>query len=172
MNECDCCNGATHEEVLSQIHRNIRDHEFHVVGVLAPEPWSYTVGLSSRGLPELVVTGLQTGLAHQLITSVGYALIEGCSLPDVADLADVQLGPINVNHLRGNLVNMWREYFGYFLNGAFPEPVEFIQLKLGNSHLGFEEAKYQTDLSKPHTSLDRPSTRAGRWRHPHRRDAA
>ena len=172
MNECECCNGATHEETLTHIHQNIRDHDFHVVGVLGPKPWCYTVGLSSRGLPELVVTDIHPGQAHQLVNSVGYALIEGCLLHDVADLADVQPGPIHVNHLRGDLVNMWREYYGYFLNGAFPKPVEFIQLKLGPSHFGFDGGKYQTDLSKPHTSQDPQPARPEHRRRPHRRDAA
>lgn len=54
-------------------------------------PFAYTVGLTTHGLPELVITGLEAAVTHQLLNTAaamaraGAPLTHGQRLPEVID---------------------------------------------------------------------------------------
>lgn len=56
------------------------------------QSFSATVGLSSRGLPELVATGMPTPQAVELLTKAYTAINEGIARPDDSDSLSVALG--------------------------------------------------------------------------------
>ncbi|HEX7297935.1 MAG TPA: DUF4262 domain-containing protein [Solirubrobacteraceae bacterium] len=71
-------------EILEQVRQLMHDHGFAVVAVGGGEhgpPWSYTVGLHSAGLPELVIVGgLSSEGQHSTLSMLAERLLAGESL--------------------------------------------------------------------------------------------
>ncbi|HWD03988.1 MAG TPA: DUF4262 domain-containing protein [Amycolatopsis sp.] len=84
---CEQCDypGRAGQEYVAEILARIDEHGWCVQGVLGTDfrpPWAYTVGLTARGLPELLVVGLAPNLASALLTALAeHALSEGPPRP-------------------------------------------------------------------------------------------
>lgn len=75
--QCDNPNGTT-EEYLDELRATIRIYGWAVQGVEDDRrPYSYTVGLHDRGLPELLVTGLPPERAAGVLNDVAAAAVAG-----------------------------------------------------------------------------------------------
>lgn len=66
---------------LQDMHNKIARHGWAVQGVFGEEetreaPFAYTVGLTAKGLPELVIYGLNVGLAGNLLNTAATRMIE------------------------------------------------------------------------------------------------
>lgn len=67
-------------EYLAHVRDIIEDYGWFVQGVSRDgphPPWSYTVGLTEAGRPELVVTGLGLNRAHDLLNMVAAHVMHG-----------------------------------------------------------------------------------------------
>lgn len=75
--QCDHPN-ATTDDYLDELRATIRMHGWAVQGVEDDRrPFSYTIGLHHRGLPELLVTGLSPDRAAQLLNDAAWAAVHG-----------------------------------------------------------------------------------------------
>ena len=74
--QCDNPNGTT-EEYLDELRETISDH-----GMGGPvrrgrqEPFAYTIGLHDRGLPELLMTGLDVQVATRVLNSIAHMIVD------------------------------------------------------------------------------------------------
>lgn len=74
--QCDSPSGTT-EEYLQELRATIRDHGWVVQYVESDKrPVAYTVGLHSRGLPELMMTGLTAEVACRVLNSIGHMIVD------------------------------------------------------------------------------------------------
>src|SRR6476661_6742042 len=75
--QCDNPNGTT-EEYLGELRETIRINGWAVQGVEDDRrPYTYTIGLHDRGLPELLVTGLSPQRAARVLNDVAGAAVGG-----------------------------------------------------------------------------------------------
>jgi hypothetical protein len=83
---CWACDNPdkTHQDYLDYVRAMIRDWGWMVQTVegdrLHP-PWAYTVGLTSLGAPELLVTGLSQQPAYDLLRDLTLGVLHGTMLP-------------------------------------------------------------------------------------------
>jgi hypothetical protein len=74
--QCDNPN-ATTEDYLEVLRETIRDHGWAVQYVESEKrPLAYTVGLHSRGLPELVTTGLPADVSCRVLNSIAHMVVD------------------------------------------------------------------------------------------------
>ncbi len=136
------------DRILSDMEMRIIANGYTVQGVLSDPnnvAWTYTIGLSkSFDLPELVITNLDNHDAVVLLTWVIEELRDGASLDDFDDFQAVR---VHADHLDGDLLNMWREYYG-----EEPSTVDVVQLQLGAELACPCCASTQVDLSDPKAS--------------------
>jgi hypothetical protein len=93
--QCDHPDG-TRREYLDDVRQEIAKYGWAIQGVrrqgIRP-PWVYTVGLTLRGKPEVVVTGLPVGraadLAHQVAHHFGHAAV-----PPLGEQVRLRGGPL------------------------------------------------------------------------------
>ena len=93
--ECDHPN-ATHQDYLDHIGAIIAEHCWAVQGVERDRihpPWAYTVGLTSHGQPELVVTGLSFTKAARLLNGVAAHILHA-SAPTPGEQIPLRGGPL------------------------------------------------------------------------------
>jgi hypothetical protein len=92
--ECDHPN-ATRLEYLDHLNDLIAQFGWAVQGVERDRdrpPWAYTVGLTRRGLPELIVTGMQLGPAMYFLDDIaGHAL--HAAMPAPGERVELDGGP-------------------------------------------------------------------------------
>lgn len=144
-----------------RIENLITQYGFTVMSIFAAEgdddpspPFSYTVGLGDKGLPELIVFGLPQEVAHGIISNAVDLLIDGkLKLGEPAsEIGNLALFPqliatdvagdyiFQANHRAGTLLPaiqlVWPDS-----DGKFPWEQEFDQ----------ELAAYQTILFTPET---------------------
>lgn len=55
---------------MVQLMANIEKHGWVLQGVLGEMPFAYTVGMTDRALPELLISGLPMDLAHSLLSHI------------------------------------------------------------------------------------------------------
>ncbi len=74
--KCDNPNG-TEEEYLDGLRATIDDHGWAVQYVESDKrPFAYTVGLTRRGLPELVITGMAPRTSMRLLNSIAHMITD------------------------------------------------------------------------------------------------
>ncbi|WP_099023634.1 DUF4262 domain-containing protein [Mycolicibacterium palauense] len=74
--QCDHPDG-TIEEYLDILRSTIRRHGWAVQFVESERrPFAYTIGLHSRGLPELLITGLQPQTSARLLNSMAHQIVD------------------------------------------------------------------------------------------------
>lgn len=79
--QCDNPDKTT-DDYLDVLREIIKDHRWAVQFVESDNrPFAYTVGLHEKGLPELVVTGMQAHAAAKLLNVIGAQMVdEGMAL--------------------------------------------------------------------------------------------
>jgi hypothetical protein len=91
--QCDNPNGTT-EDYLDELREVVRVHGWAIQGVEDDRrPYAYTIGLHHRGLPELLITGLQQESAAPVLNDAAGAAVDGRVLEPGAHLA-VGSGPL------------------------------------------------------------------------------
>ena len=87
---------ATSEDYLGYMKALIRDHGWAVQAVEPDRvhpPYAYTVGLTQRGKPEIVVTGMRIQRAVRLLNDVAAHLLHA-ALPDPGEQVQLVDGPL------------------------------------------------------------------------------
>jgi hypothetical protein len=87
---------ATREDYLGYMKALIRDHGWAVQGVSADRvhpPRAYTVGLTLRGKPELVVTGMRIPRAIELLNDVAAHVLHARA-PEPGEQVQLFDGPL------------------------------------------------------------------------------
>ena len=74
--QCDNPHG-TLDEYLDSLRDTIADHGW-VVQFVEDErrPFAYTIGLHERGLPELLITGMQAQTSARLLNSIAHMIVD------------------------------------------------------------------------------------------------
>ncbi len=84
--KCDNPNG-TIEDYLDELRRAMRDHGWAVQFVEHDKrPLAYTVGLHSRGLPELLITGLNPRVSTRVLNSIAHMIVDDRFLMEVVEV--------------------------------------------------------------------------------------
>ena len=74
--QCDNPHRTT-DEYLDELRATIRAHRWAVQFVESDQrPFAYTVGLSDKGLPELLVTGMRARTAAKLLNVIGHQMVD------------------------------------------------------------------------------------------------
>jgi hypothetical protein len=92
---CDHPN-ATHLDYVNHMRGLITTHGWAVQGVYRDRlhpPWAYTLGLTARGLPELVVTGMQVRHATCLLNEIASHVLHA-ELPRPGERMPLAGGPL------------------------------------------------------------------------------
>lgn len=93
--ECDHPE-ATHQDYVDHMQGLIDRFGWAVVGIEGDRihpPWAYTLGLTPRGKPELVVTGLDLPDATHLLNAVA-SYVLSTTVPQPGELVHLQGGPV------------------------------------------------------------------------------
>lgn len=86
---------ATHQDYVDHMQGLIDRFGWAVVGIESDEihpPWAYTLGLTSHGKPELVVTGLEPPEATHLLNCVAPYVLNAAT-PRPGDVVQLEGGP-------------------------------------------------------------------------------
>ena len=69
---------GTEEEYLDDLREMMRDHHGWQVQFVEHDrrPFAYTVGLHNRGLPELLITGLNAHVSNRVLKSIGHMIVD------------------------------------------------------------------------------------------------
>jgi hypothetical protein len=75
--KCENPDGAE-EDYLDQLREMMRDHHGWQVQIVEHDrrPFAYTVGLHNRGLPELLITGLNAHVSNRVLKSIGHMIVD------------------------------------------------------------------------------------------------
>lgn len=101
----DDSRAAAKAMAIADMRDKVAKHGWGVVGVFPtpgdPGPgFAYTVGLSEKGLPELVMYGLPTEVAHDIVNMVAKSMVDKESAPPVGEpiygVASAPLMPIGL----------------------------------------------------------------------------
>jgi hypothetical protein len=78
---CDDPDGAT-EDNLAELREMLRHHDGWQVQFVEHDkrPFAYTVGLHDRGLPELLITGLNAHVSNRVLKSIGHMIVDDGTL--------------------------------------------------------------------------------------------
>jgi Domain of unknown function (DUF4262) len=95
---CWACDhpGSTRVDYLDHVRRLITRHGWAVQGVEGTRlyrPWAYTVGLTPRGKPELVVTGLSLARATRLLNDIAAHVLHATP-PAAGEQVALRGGPL------------------------------------------------------------------------------
>lgn len=149
---CIKCDGYSDEEIMRGIDLTIQVYGFYIQGVVqdpdGPGNWSYTIGLTDFGLPELVLADVPFDDAMQRLNEIGPRVIAGEPLASVLTDLDYTLGPVHYDHLNGDLIVVWVDYYLEMRVGNMPTSAEFLQLIPGPSHGRSGAGSLITDLSR------------------------
>lgn len=88
-----------HEESFTRVRTDIMRYGWHDIGVFPTVdepgvPFNYTIGLTERGLPELIIFGLPGTAAHQLLR---------CAIADIERDGEISDGALTDQVLRDYL---------------------------------------------------------------------
>jgi hypothetical protein len=88
--QCDNPHG-TIDEYLDSLRDTIKDHGWAVQFVESERrPFAYTVGLHDMGLPELLMTGLQSRTSARLLNSIAHQIVDDGTILQPAMHIDYQ----------------------------------------------------------------------------------
>jgi len=74
---CDLCDGVTLEERMRWAHLSILGAGYSQIAVEGSVPWVYTIGLSERLHPELLIAGIDTAPAAELLDRLASRVVRG-----------------------------------------------------------------------------------------------
>lgn len=142
------------DQLMADMEMRIITNGYTIQGVLPDHEsvgWTYTIGLSkSFDLPELVITNIDNHDAVALLSWTIEQLRNGEDLDDL-DPNQFTAVPVHPSHLRGELMNMWREYYD-----EEPSSVDVVQLQLGSELACPCCLPTQVDLTDPTATFDIP----------------
>jgi hypothetical protein len=163
---CSICDGARHDDVLFDLHRDVTTHGWALQGVSGSPPheldWVYSIGLVGFEHPELIVAGAgMIELGAVVLHALGER-IRGGSRFDAGDEVPFPPGPVTFGsvhpaHIERGLVASWVNYYGS-LGGELP-PVDFLQVILPERRCSCAFSHEAPLLSDPSARLDRPPPR-------------
>ena len=75
--KCENPDGAE-EDYLDELREMMRDHDGWQVQFVEHDrrPLAYTFGLHNRGLPELLITGLNAHVSNRVLKSIGHMIVD------------------------------------------------------------------------------------------------
>jgi Domain of unknown function (DUF4262) len=75
--KCDNPGGTT-EDYLNELREMMRKHHGWAVQFVEHDkrPFAYTVGLHNRGLPELLITGLNAQISTRVLNSIAHTIVD------------------------------------------------------------------------------------------------
>jgi Domain of unknown function (DUF4262) len=120
-NMCSICDGATHEEVLTETRERIERFGFTMRGI-EPNPdhpsWLYTVGLVERhNHPEIGVLGLPVQRGFHILDAVAQRVLGGERLEPGVDVvvghARYHVDELDERVLAGDMMAQWHEYYDW-----------------------------------------------------------
>ena len=163
---CRICDGATADEVLSDIHFEVLLKGFTQVPVDGDDlPWTYTIGLAARGHPELVLAGVELDTATAVVARLAWRVLagerldndRGCVVDDGHLLAFRAVHPW---HFEQGLLAMWNNYYD-----TRPDPPRLTALQIVPPATWFCDdhgnSTPRLDVARP-TGLWRPNREARR----------
>lgn len=114
-------------------------------------PWAYTIGLSDRGHPELIVTGMDLHAGGTLLNLIGACVKRGLDVsnPSVLaralkhDLVVLSLRPVDPTWKATHLLDMAHSYYG-----SVPETAQVVIADAEGRFLW--DAGHQLGIEQPH----------------------
>lgn len=118
------CDGFTHQEFLDGLEEKKRFFGYTKSGCEDPPGWIYTIGLTERGHPELIVAGVEWPTAASLVDAIADRVLAGERFDSAAsvDVAGHTLEVVRVHerHWEDSTFSVWHDY--YFAFGPAPDP--------------------------------------------------
>ena len=116
---CMICDGATHEEVLTETDERIGRFGFTMVGIEPnPDhpPWLYTIGLVERhNHPELCVLGMPEHAGFRLLDAVSRWVLGGERLAPGRDVivggVRYHVDDLDDRVVAGDMLAQWHDYY-------------------------------------------------------------
>lgn len=114
---------------MLDIERFLESPGWAVIGVLPDRPnnipgFSYTVGLTARGLPELITVGLPSDAAHLILNAAARLLLAGNRFEPGQRLHDLANFPLTIRVVD----DADARSTGYAAVRRYPEGCRFLQL--------------------------------------------
>jgi hypothetical protein len=108
---CDLCEGMPVEEQMRLTGLRILEHGYTKVAVEGRTPWVYTVGLSHRLHPELLVAGSEIPAAAEILDRLAQRVLDGERLTAGTKVTEDGLvfgiGQVHHSRLRAGLCAAW-----------------------------------------------------------------
>jgi hypothetical protein len=118
---CIMCEGASHDEVLFDIHGAIERHGVFIQGVQAKpveRAWAYTIGLSDGfDHPEFVVVGRSLDEAAVILNGLSRTVMAGTDRYRAGETTNLphkrtgELVEVRQQHFHRGLLAMWDSYY-------------------------------------------------------------
>jgi hypothetical protein len=118
---CSICDGATHEEVLTETSQRIERFGFTMLGI-EPNPdtpsWVYTVGLVERhNHPEIGVLGLPLQEAYRLLDAVARGVLAGerFAAGEAVRVGQMRyhIDELDDRVVAGEMMAQWHDYYAW-----------------------------------------------------------
>ena len=107
------------DELLQGFDDRIADNGFTMMHVGGPQPWTYTIGLTSTyDHPELIITGLDASSANGAVSQLADRVRRGerfdADAPEtMVGRVPVRFGEVHMEHWVRGRFNMWVQYYGW-----------------------------------------------------------
>lgn len=86
-----------------------------ILGSATNPTYTYTIGLSAQGFPELIMVGLSAQKAAGIINNIGEGFVDGSILPQhrllVNDVANLPCTLVELDNIRFQYMNQTKFYF-------------------------------------------------------------
>lgn len=126
---CKRCEGETIEAVFADLVDTIDRHGFAIQQIADPASgWTYSIGLTKFGHPDLFCIDAELELQATLISRIGRAIVRGSSLSPVLAEVDATLVPVHEQHLDDEWFASWK-----VMEDRAPRAGEIMQVVPGAS---------------------------------------
>lgn len=134
---CIMCEGASHDDVLFNLHGHVLRRGWALQAVFGKPPdgpgWVYSIGLAATfDHPELVFVGMDLEVGASVINELGELIRSGSQFDDGDEVelpgGTVTFAEIHPVHIERGLVASWVNYYGSLGRGL--PPVCFLQVVL------------------------------------------
>jgi hypothetical protein len=105
---CACCGNPNfdRDDFLIAVHENVKKHYCHLNGIMAEPPFTYSTGLTTHDLPELIMTGMNMKQCAGIIMTIVHLIKD-----DGLEIADGQVIKLeNYNDLPVAFVKVSEEH--------------------------------------------------------------
>ena len=154
---CKLCDGATEEEVRDELHAIVQRYGWAVQGVeteAGGSPFTYTIGLTGLGHPELVIVGVDHRVAGMAINELGERVRHGerfepGRLGATVLGHSVELVEVDDIHVDEGLIGACFDYYEHY--GTSDTEIDVVQVYVPT-------VLTWADGGGPQPRLDRPDT--------------